>query len=98
QFGLATYAGRECELDARWIIDKAKVKKPIKRLWISSVKDKAIRDGFKKLEHGEKYKNLYDSAVARSEAERYVGLNATRARTMRYDAQLCAGRVQTPTI
>src|SRR5699024_7798191 len=57
QIVIATDAGREGELVARWIIDKAKVKKPIKRLWISSVTDKAIRDGFKKLEPGEKYKN-----------------------------------------
>src|SRR5699024_535662 len=98
QIVIATDAGREGELVARWIIDKAKVKKPIKRLWISSVTDKAIRDGFKKLEPGEKYKNLYDSAVARSEADWYVGLNATRALTTKYDAQLSAGRVQTPTL
>src|SRR5699024_4304372 len=60
QIVIATDAGREGELVARWIIDKAKVQKPIKRLWISSVTDKAMRDGFKKLEPGEKYKNLYD--------------------------------------
>src|SRR5690625_7853669 len=95
---IATDAGREGELVARWIIDKARVKKPIKRLWISSVTDKAIRDGFKKLEPGEKYKNLYDSAVARSEADWYVGLNATRALTTKYNAQLSSGRVQTPTL
>src|SRR5699024_10792364 len=73
---IATEAGREGELVARWILDKAQVKKPIKRLWISSVTDKAIRDGFKKLQPGKKYENLYASAVARSEADWYVGLNA----------------------
>lgn len=95
---IATDAGREGELVARWIIDKARVNKPIKRLWISSVTDKAIRDGFKKLQPGDKYKNLYASAVARSEADWYVGLNATRALTTKFNAQLSTGRVQTPTL
>lgn len=95
---IATDAGREGELVARWIIDKARVKKPIKRLWISSVTDKAIRDGFKKLQPGKKYENLYASAVARSEADWYVGLNATRALTTKFNAQLSSGRVQTPTL
>lgn len=98
QIVIATDAGREGELVARWILDKAKVNKPIKRLWISSVTDKAIRDGFNRLEPGKKYENLYASAVARSEADWYVGLNATRALTTKYDAQLSAGRVQTPTL
>src|SRR5690625_3875398 len=71
---IATDAGREGELVARWIIEKARTRKPIKRLWISSVTDKAIRDGFKQLKPGDKYKNLYESAVARSEADWYVGL------------------------
>ncbi|HLR53510.1 MAG TPA: DNA topoisomerase III [Pseudogracilibacillus sp.] len=95
---IATDAGREGELVARWILDKAQVKKPIKRLWISSVTDKAIRDGFKKLQPGKKYENLYASAVARSEADWYVGLNATRALTTKFNASLSAGRVQTPTL
>src|SRR5690625_1853771 len=95
---IATDAGREGELVARWIIDKARVKKPIKRLWISSVTDKAIQDGFKKLQPGKKYENLYASAVARSEADWYVGLNATRALTTKFNAQLSSGRVQTPTL
>src|SRR5690625_683625 len=98
QIVIATDAGREGELVARWILDKARVKKPIKRLWISSVTDKAIRDGFKKLQPGKKYENLYASAVARSEADWYVGLNATRALTTKFNAQLSAGRVQTPTL
>jgi len=95
---IATDAGREGELVARWIIEKSRVKKPLKRLWISSVTDKAIRDGFKNLKPGKQYENLYDSAVARSEADWYVGLNATRALTTKYNAQLSAGRVQTPTL
>ena len=95
---IATDAGREGELVARWIIEKARVNKPIKRLWISSVTDKAIRDGFKKLQPGANYNNLYASAVARSEADWYVGLNATRALTTKFNAQLSSGRVQTPTL
>lgn len=95
---IATDAGREGELVARWIFEKVKAKKPVQRLWISSVTDKAIRDGFAKLQPGQKYENLYHAAVARSEADWYVGLNATRALTTRFNAQLSAGRVQTPTV
>lgn len=95
---VATDAGREGELVARWIIDKAKIHKPIKRLWISSVTDKAIKDGFNNLKPGKAYENLYASAVARSEADWYIGLNATRALTTKFNAQLNCGRVQTPTV
>jgi DNA topoisomerase III len=95
---VATDAGREGELVARWIIDKVKVTKPIKRLWISSVTDKAIKDGFSNLKPGKAYDHLYASAVARSEADWYIGLNATRALTTRFNAQLNCGRVQTPTV
>src|SRR5699024_6295491 len=95
---IATDAGREGELVARWILEKARVNKPVKRLWISSVTDKAIRDGFHKLQPAKKYENLYASAVARSEADWYVGLNATRALTTKFNAQLSSGRVQTPTL
>ncbi|PAE41261.1 DNA topoisomerase III [Bacillus sp. 7884-1] len=95
---VATDAGREGELVARWIIDKANVHKPIKRLWISSVTDKAIKDGFSNLKPGKAYENLYASAVARSEADWYIGLNATRALTTKFNAQLNCGRVQTPTV
>ena len=95
---VATDAGREGELVARWIIDKAKVHKPIKRLWISSVTDKAIKDGFNNLKPGKAYEDLYISAVARSEADWYIGLNATRALTTKFNAQLNCGRVQTPTV
>lgn len=96
---IATDAGREGELVARWIIEKARIdRKKINRLWISSVTDKAIRDGFKNLKPGKQYENLYQSAVARSEADWYVGLNATRALTTKFNAQLSSGRVQTPTL
>ncbi|MBG9775405.1 DNA topoisomerase III [Brevibacillus laterosporus] len=95
---IATDAGREGELVARWILEKAHVKKPVKRLWISSVTDKAITDGFRKLRDGKEYENLYASAVARSEADWFVGINATRALTTKHNAQLSCGRVQTPTV
>ncbi|WRP08542.1 DNA topoisomerase III [Rossellomorea aquimaris] len=95
---IATDAGREGELVARWIIEKARVNKPLKRLWISSVTDKAIKDGFNKLKDAKKYENLYAAAQARSEADWYVGMNATRALTTKHNAQLSCGRVQTPTL
>lgn len=95
---IATDAGREGELVARWIIEKSNVNKPIKRLWISSVTDKAIKEGFNRLKAGKEYENLYASAVARSEADWYIGINATRALTCKYNAQLSCGRVQTPTL
>jgi len=95
---IATDAGREGELVARWIIAKAKVNKPIKRLWISSVTDKAIKDGFANLKPGKAYENLYASAVARSEADWYIGLNASRALSTKFNAQLNCGRVQTPVV
>ncbi|WP_342567521.1 DNA topoisomerase III [Psychrobacillus sp. FSL K6-4046] len=95
---IATDAGREGELVARWIIAKAKVNKPVKRLWISSVTDKAIKDGFANLKPGKAYENLYASAVARSEADWYIGLNASRALSTKFNAQLNCGRVQTPVV
>ncbi|UOY91324.1 DNA topoisomerase III [Ectobacillus sp. JY-23] len=95
---IATDAGREGELVARWILEKVQVKKPIKRLWISSVTDKAIQEGFRKLRDGKEYENLYASAVARAEADWFVGINATRALTCKHNAQLSCGRVQTPTL
>ena len=95
---IATDAGREGELVARLILDKVGNKKPIKRLWISSVTKKAIQEGFKQLKNGNAYQNLYEAALARSEADWIVGINATRALTTKYDAQLSLGRVQTPTI
>ena len=95
---IATDAGREGELVARWILDKAGCRKPIRRLWISSVTDKAIRDGFQNLKDGKEYNNLYRAAVARAEADWLVGINGTRALTCKYNAQLSCGRVQTPTL
>lgn len=98
QVVIATDAGREGELVARWILEKADCHKPIKRLWISSVTDKAIREGFAHLKDGREYNNLYAAAVARAEADWLVGINATRALTCKYNAQLSCGRVQTPTL
>lgn len=95
---VATDAGREGELVARWIINKVGFKKPIKRLWISSMTDKAIIDGFKNLKDAKNYDNLYYSAESRAIADWLVGLNVTRALTCKYNAQLSAGRVQTPTL
>lgn len=95
---IATDAGREGELVARWIIMKAGFRKPIKRLWISSQTDKAIKDGFANLKPSREYDNLFYSAQSRSEADWLVGLNVTRALTCKHNAQLSAGRVQTPTL
>ena len=95
---IATDAGREGELVARWIIYKAGVRKPMKRLWISSVTEKAIKDGFRNLKDAKNYENLYKSAEARSKADWIVGINATRALTVKHNAQLSLGRVQTPTL
>ncbi len=95
---IATDAGREGELVARLILKKAECRKPIKRLWISSVTDKAIREGFANLKDGREYDYLYDAAMCRAEADWLVGINATRALTCKYNAQLSCGRVQTPTL
>lgn len=95
---IATDAGREGELVARLILEKAGSKKPTKRLWISSVTDKAIKEGFANLKDGRQYDNLYDAAMCRAEADWLVGINATRALTCKYNAQLSCGRVQTPTV
>ncbi len=95
---IATDAGREGELVARWILEKAGFRKPIKRLWISSQTDRAIRQGFANLKDGREYNNLYASAQARAEADWLVGFNVTRALTCKFNAQLSAGRVQTPTL
>jgi DNA topoisomerase-3 len=95
---IATDAGREGELVARWIIRKAGWHKPIKRLWISSQTERAIKDGFHNLKPGKEYDRLYAAAQCRAEADWLVGLNITRALTCKYNAQLSAGRVQTPTL
>ncbi len=95
---IATDAGREGELVARWIMKMAGWDKAVKRLWISSQTDAAIGQGFENLKDGALYENLYAAAEARAAADWYVGMNVTRALTCRYDAKLSAGRVQTPTL
>lgn len=95
---IATDAGREGELVARWILQMSGNKKPVYRLWISSVTDKAIKDGFAHLRDGKEYENLFRAAKSRAEADWLVGINATRALTCKYNAQLSCGRVQTPTL
>lgn len=95
---IATDAGREGELVARWIIRKANCKKPLLRLWISSQTDKAIKEGFASLKPASQYDNLCKSAQCRAEADWLIGLNVTRALTCKHNAQLSAGRVQTPTL
>jgi len=94
----ATDAGREGELIFRLIYHQAKCKKPVQRLWISSMTDEAIREGFSQLKPGEEYDGLYCSAQCRSQADWLVGMNASRAFTLRFDALLSIGRVQTPTL
>ena len=95
---IATDAGREGELVARFILMKAGCRKPLKRLWISSVTDRAIKEGFSRLRDGREYNHLRDAAMCRAEADWLGGLNATRALTCKYNAQLSCGRVQTPTL
>lgn len=95
---IATDAGREGELVARWILEQIRWHKPIKRLWISSQTDRAIKDGFRHLKPSKQYDALYESAVCRAEADWLIGLNVTRALTTKYKEPLSAGRVQTPTL
>ncbi len=95
---IATDAGREGELVARWILEYVHFNKPVKRLWISSQTDKAIKTGFKQLRPAKEYDALYESALARAKADWLVGLNVTRALTVKYADNLSAGRVQTPTL
>lgn len=95
---IATDAGREGELVARWIMQKAGWKGKTKRLWVSSQTDKAIREGFAHLRPAAEYDSLYRAAQGRAEADWLVGLNVTRALTCKHNAQLSAGRVQTPTL
>jgi DNA topoisomerase-3 len=94
----ATDSAREGELIFRYIYKMAKCKKPVERLWISSMTDQAIRQGFEKLRPGAAYDALYASARCRSEADWIVGMNASRAFSIRYNAPLPVGRVQTPTL
>ncbi|MBO5150227.1 MAG: DNA topoisomerase 3, partial [Anaerotignum sp.] len=94
----ATDSGREGELIFRYIYNITNCKKPFERLWISSMTEEAIKEGFATLKDGREYDLLYTSAKCRSEADWLVGMNATRAYTLRYDALLSIGRVQTPTL
>lgn len=94
---IATDAGREGELVARLILDKVGNKNQSSVCGLVQLQ-KAIQEGFKQLKNGNAYQNLYKAALARSEADWIVGINATRALTTKYDAQLSLGRVQTPTI
>lgn len=94
----ATDSGREGELIFRYIYSIAKCKKSFTRLWVSSMTDAAIREGFKNLKDGAFYDDLYRSAKCRSEADWLVGINASRAFSVKYDALLSVGRVQTPTL
>jgi DNA topoisomerase-3 len=96
---IATDAGREGELVARWILLLGGwKKKPMKRLWISSQTDAAIKEGFASLKPARQYDNLFRAANGRAEADWLVGVNVTRALTCKFDARLNAGRVQTPTL
>jgi DNA topoisomerase-3 len=95
---IATDAGREGELVARWILKQAGCSKPAKRLWISSQTDLAIRQGFANLRPASDYDNLYAAAESRSYADWYVGYNVSRAMSCHFDTRLSAGRVQTPTL
>ncbi len=94
----ATDAGREGELIFRFIYEMAGCEKPVDRLWISSLTDAAIREGFDSLRPSAAYDGLYQSALCRSQADWLVGMNASRAFTLKYDALLSVGRVQTPTL
>ncbi len=94
----ATDAGREGELIFRLVYDHSNCSKPYQRLWISSMEDSAIDEGFNQLQDGTKYENLYQSAIARTKADWLVGLNATRLFTTTYHTKLSVGRVQTPTL
>ena len=94
----ATDAGREGELIFRYIYEKAGCKKPFQRLWISSMTDEAISEGFRDIRPGADYDGLYESARCRSKADWLVGMNASRAFTLKYNTLLSIGRVQTPTL
>ena len=91
-------AGREGELIFRLVYDKAGCKKPMKRLWISSMEDEAIRNGFDNLADGKDYDRLYEAALCRERADWIVGINATRFFTCSYGQTLNVGRVMTPTL
>ena len=91
-------AGREGELIFRFIMEKTGCKKPVKRLWISSMEESAIRKGFENLKDGADYDSLYQSALCRAKADWIVGINATRLFSLLYNHTLNVGRVQSPTL
>ena len=91
-------AGREGELIFKRVYDLSGSKLPVKRLWISSMEDKAIQDGFSKLKDGSEYENLAEASVCRAKADWLIGMNATRALTTSYGKKLIVGRVQSPTL
>lgn len=91
-------AGREGELIFRLVYKQAKCKKDIKRLWISSLEDRAIKEGFEKLKEGQDYDNLFASATARAKADWLVGMNLSRFYSLLYKQNYSVGRVQTPTL
>ncbi len=94
----ATDAGREGQLIFGYVYITAECKKPVKRLWISSMTDEAIKEGFNSLRDNKDYYLLYQSAKSRSEADWLVGINATRLFSVKYNQKLTIGRVQTPTL
>ncbi len=94
----ATDSGREGELIFRYIYQLCGCRKPFRRLWVSSMTDEALREGFASLRPGADYDNLFASARCRSEADWLVGINASRAYTLKYNTLLSIGRVQTPTL
>lgn len=94
----ATDAGREGELIFRLVYEKAGCKKPVKRLWISSMEESSIREGFKNMKDGSYYDDLYKSALCRAQADWLVGINASRLFSVLYNRNLKVGRVQTPTL
>ena len=91
-------AGREGELIFKRVYDLSGSKIPVKRLWISSMEDSAIREGFASLKDGKEYENLCEASVCRAKADWLIGMNATRAFTTKYHKRLTVGRVQTPTL
>ncbi len=94
----ATDAGREGELIFRLVYDKIGCIKPVKRLWISSLEDEAISNGFSNLHDGEQFENLYQAALCRAKADWLVGINATRLFSVLYGQTLNIGRVMSPTL
>ncbi len=94
----ATDADREGECIFRYVYDLVKCKKPVKRLWISSLEESAIKDGFHKLKDGSAYDTLYQAGFCRAKADWLVGMNGSRLFSVRYNAHLNTGRVQTPTL